>query len=80
MFRARVLVSKLLMWSENHISVYDVFDFIAHTIGSNSTGPSVVGLITFGALSWTVIVTVAILLTLLWCLAWSECKWLLCRL
>ena len=76
----RVLVSKLLMWSENHISVYNVFEFIAHTIGSNSTGPSVVELITFGALSWTIIVAVAILVALLWCLWWSECKWLVCLL
>ena len=68
------------MWSENHISVYNVFDFTTHTIGSNSTGPGVVELITFGALSWTVIVSVIILVALVWCLDWSNCKWLVCLL
>ena len=47
-----------------------IFDFFTHTIGSNSTatlGPSVIELITFAALSWTVIVSVVILAVLLWC-------------
>ena len=50
-----------------------------HTIGSNSTttpGPSVVELITFAALSWTVIVSVIILIALVWCWDGSSCKWL----
>ena len=40
------------------------FDFTTHTLGSNSTailGPSVVELIIFAALSWTVIVLVIII-------------------
>ena len=68
------------MGSENHISVYNVFDFTTHTIGSISTGPSVVELITFGALSWTAIVFVAILAAFFWCLKWPYCKWLVLSL
>ena len=79
MLRMRVRESKLLMWSENLlvcVVFYNVFDFITHTLGSNSTGPSVVELIIFAALSWTVIVSVIILLALVWCFWWSDCKWL----
>ena len=46
-----------------------VFDFTTHTLGSNSTatqGPSVVELITFAALSWSVIVLIVILVAIFW--------------
>ena len=66
--------------SDQCVAVHNVFDFITHTIGSNSTGPSVVELITFAALSWTVIVSVVILVALLRRLEWSRCKWLVCLL
>ena len=45
------------------------FDFTIHTLGSNSTatqGPSVVELITFAALSWSVIVLTVLLLAIFW--------------
>ena len=61
---------------------YTALDFITHTIGSNSTatlGQSVVELITFAALSWTVIVLVIILVPLLWCL-FHDGRWLVCLL
>ena len=47
----------------------NAFDFTTHTLGSNSTatlGPSVVELITFAALSWSVIVLIVILVAIFW--------------
>ena len=47
------------------------FDFTIDTLGSNSAatqGPSVVELITFAALSWSVIVLTVLLLAMWWCL------------
>ena len=60
-------------------SVCTNFDFITHTLGSNSAATSVVELITFAALSWTAIVFVAILVVLLWYL-FHDSKLLVCLL
>ena len=48
--------------SDQHVALFNVFDFTTHTLGSNSTlGPSVVELITFAAISWSIIVLIVIL-------------------
>ena len=58
----------------------NVFDFITHTLGSNSTaipGPSVVE---FAFLSlWVATGGVIIPFAYVWCV-WSACKWLVCLL
>ena len=58
-----------------------------NAIGSDSTatlGPSAIELITLAALSWTVIMSVLILVVLIWCLFHREmsdgCKLLVCLL
>ena len=56
----------------------NVFDFITHTLGSNSTatpGPSVVEFALLLGATGSVIIPFAYA----WCV-WSACKWLVCLL
>ena len=68
--------SKLLMWSDREsdqcVALYNIFNFTTHTLGSNSTatlGQSVVELITFGALSWSIIVLGTIIAAFFCCVS-----------
>ena len=63
--------------SDQYIKIYNVFAH-THTLGSNSTatlGPRIVELITFGAISWSIIVFIMIALAFYW-LDLSHGKWL----
>ena len=66
---ARREASCACVYSPSYFS--NAFDFTTHTLGSNSTatfGPSVVELIVFAALSWTVIVLLVILIAITSCM------------